>query len=278
MAGKPYNSKCFLRHFKARRRSPFLFVAVLSLNLTATAQESPYSADALMTAYKTGQNPPKGAEITFHDVVTEVRRTSLTFRSSEKDRVICELASSLDRAPEQPVLGRPVTVVGRVRGRGVLGNVTLDQCTLAASIVAVNAPAPLEPIIDVAEELVEEADVPAEPTPQTPAIRATATVTSTHAKETALPKRASLDPPQPPSQTQEAREQSHAVSECAEPPRAAFPYGSHLVSLFAGIAGVLAFGKLRRVAASRPKADGNSPAEVRRAALEALLSRGKKKN
>src|SRR5881628_2454057 len=108
-----------------------LLFCTISLTLPAAAQESTYSADSLMSAFEKGsKGSPKGSEIVFRDVVVENRNSKVIFKSSHRDKVICELASNKNHN-KPPSVGSELTVTGKVRGRGLLGNVTLDYCSVA---------------------------------------------------------------------------------------------------------------------------------------------------
>src|SRR6185436_8543506 len=98
----------------------------------AFAQDATYSADSLMATFEKSSNVSlKGKEITLTSTVIELRRSNIVFKSSSNDKVICDLSSPLNNV--QPAVGQPLTVVGKVRGRGMLGNVTLDGCSIAST-------------------------------------------------------------------------------------------------------------------------------------------------
>src|SRR2546422_4928596 len=121
---------------------------MISLALPVTAQESTYSANSLMAAFEEGSKASlKGALITFRDVVVENKNSKLIFRSSETYKVICDLAGSA-AVGRPPSVGSQITVIGKVRGRGMLGNVTLDNCNLAlaAASTVLTQPARPEPV------------------------------------------------------------------------------------------------------------------------------------
>ena len=99
------------------------------LALRANAQESIYSAESLIATFEKGSSITlKGTEIVFRDVVAEARISKVIFKSSQSDRVICELVPPA-RHDKQAAVGSVLKVKGRVRGRGLLGNVTLDDCS-----------------------------------------------------------------------------------------------------------------------------------------------------
>src|SRR5215470_14741568 len=117
---------------KTGRILDVLLFCTISLSLSAAAQESTYSADSLMAAFEKGSKvSPKGTEIVFRDVVVESKNSKVIFKSSHSDKVICELGPSNENHKKPPSVGRELTVTGRVRGRGLLGNVTLDSCSVA---------------------------------------------------------------------------------------------------------------------------------------------------
>ena len=109
------------------------FSCFVSFTPSALAQGT-YSADSLMAAFeKNVKTAPKGSEIIFTDIVLEYKKSRVIFRSSANDKVICELLSPPGNANLDVTVGRPLTVTGKVRGRGILRNVTLDECRLATN-------------------------------------------------------------------------------------------------------------------------------------------------
>src|SRR5262249_18836064 len=119
---------------------------LLGLAVVATAQETIYSANSLMAAFDKGSKL-KGTDITFRDIVVDNKNSRVTFRSADSSRVICEL-NPLSANANKPAVASVVTVTGKVRGRGLLGNVTLDNCGLVMHqetvAVPVESPAPQE--------------------------------------------------------------------------------------------------------------------------------------
>jgi len=271
----------------------FSVAVLISFSLTAAAQDSSYSADSLIATFKNGsQSPLKGTEIRLSDLVVEVRKSSVIFRSSERDRVICELVSPIANLGQVP-FGRPLTVVGKVRGRGLLGNVTLDQCSFAQpAAVAGNEKIAVDTPQQVAELPMQPTELPAPLPLETAAVLAQAPVSAAvpaTMKSPALVQPATTAAAASPvaivadnrlgavNPAPQGVEQPQAISQCAEPPTG-IPYGSHLlVALFAGI-GTLTLSKLRLTASSSRirTSPGASSDDVRRAALEALLSKQKK--
>lgn len=128
-------------------------LCLISFSLATLGQQTPYTADSLMAAFNSApQNSPKGAQITFTGVIAEIRPSSVIFKSSGNDRVICELVSSGRNHTEGHAVGSSLTVTGKVRGRGALGNVTLDQCSPVLTDVASRETATIEPPDERREE------------------------------------------------------------------------------------------------------------------------------
>src|SRR5262249_34700603 len=132
-----------------------------------------YSADSLMATFEKGSKQSlKGTEITFSDVVVEYVNSKAIFKSSPGNRVICDLSSSGGNNTPHVSIGSRLTITGKVRGRGLLGNVTLDNCNLTPHAAAIptdanpqespsvpadvaaeagDAPAPVAPVVDPPE-------------------------------------------------------------------------------------------------------------------------------
>src|SRR5262249_37703317 len=106
----------------------------------------------------------KGTEITFTGAIAEIKASKVIFKSSANDSVICELAAPLQKNQERSV-GSSLTVVGRVRGRGILGNVTLDQCRFAAPVAVLMEPVTVEPPLELPETPAAVRLQPVEPHP-----------------------------------------------------------------------------------------------------------------
>jgi hypothetical protein len=116
----------------------FLLVLCLGGNSAAILAQERYSANSLMAAFDSFSNTsPKGTSIALTDVVVESKKTRIVFKSSKNGKVICELASPLS---DNIASGTSLTVVGKVRGRGMLGNVTLDDCSLKTSEAVAETP------------------------------------------------------------------------------------------------------------------------------------------
>src|SRR5437879_1417982 len=131
VTGNIQNPYSKTRGLKARNAGMFLISAFccICLSRVAVAQGPTYSADSLMAAFEKGSKISlKGNEITFTDVVIENKKAKVIFKSSENGRVVCELVSPMDNRNVELAVGSPLTVVGKPRGRGIFGNVTLDEC------------------------------------------------------------------------------------------------------------------------------------------------------
>src|SRR4051812_36426766 len=98
---------------------------IMSLGSGSTLEEH-YTANSLIGSFtKDARSPLKGTSITLTDVVMETQIGKVIFKSAGNDKVICELRSALPMG-SGVAAGNTLTVVGKVRGRGALGNVTLD--------------------------------------------------------------------------------------------------------------------------------------------------------
>ena len=276
-----------------RKRVTLLLCAVFCLtrfSFAAAAQQSMYSADSLMEALKKGSNlSVKGTEITFTDVVVESRKSSVLFKSSGNHKVTCELASPIRNANSKLLVGSPLTVVGKVRGRGILGNVTLDDCTPALSVATADSNssevAPVEPVATQAapEQSQEQPEIPIENPSETADIVTIApdagrVSTKNRSTKVAVPVSktgAAVIPSELPSETSE---QSNVTGEPG-PAKVALPVASYIrVAAFAGLALLVLVKLLPAFLPKRVMSPLNKPIslEMRRAAIEALLS-GKKR-
>ena len=258
-----------------------------------------------MAAFQKGpQTSPKGSEIRVAGVAAEISRLRVIFKSSGNDKIICERTASTDITAE-PRSGSPVTVVGRVRGRGMLGNVTLDQCRLVlpelASTPATEPPQqePEEPATPspavaveatapAAEKIAEAAPVP-DPV-FTVAIDKPRRTPKTSAKAFASPPAEAV--PQELLQSQESGQQSSPPpGECepskttsADRPASASSGRAGIYYALTAIAGwlvaLLVFVKSRLAATNGSRTHTVDPPteETRRAALEALLLGQKTRN
>ena len=260
-----------------------LLFCTMSLTLPAAAQERTYSADSLMAAFEKGSKvSPKGTEIVFRDVVVESKNSKVIFKSSHNHKVICELVPSNENHNKPPSVGRELTVTGRVRGRGLLGNVTLDYCSVA---------------------LVAGSPAAADPVPQEAASGGPDTVPVEDATPASLPKHLpehiqepakkpattrNIQPAKPsPGKvkqeavvTSEAGRQDQTTTTNSESRRDA-PYRFYVLLLLSGalVYGILAKllgSALRRLRYSKASS-GDDTTEVRQAALELLLLKASKK-
>src|SRR4029453_11984590 len=128
-------------------RNARIFAAVLcwlvALALTAQAQEPTYSAKSLLATFEKGSHISlKGTEVFVRDVVAETRLSRVIFKTPQSDQVICELGPPAMAAQhgKQAAVGSEL----RVKGRGLLGNVTLDDCDVAPIDVAPIDVAPID--------------------------------------------------------------------------------------------------------------------------------------
>src|SRR5437762_2079035 len=261
-----------------------LLFCTMSLTLPAAAQERTYSADSLMAAFEKGSKvSPKGTEIVFRDVVVESKNSKVIFKSSHNHKVICELVPSNENHNKPPSVGRELTVTGRVRGRGLLGNVTLDFCSVA---LVAGSPAAADPVPQKA----------ASGTPDTvPVEDATPASLPEHlpehiqepAKKPATTRNIQPAKPSPGKvkqeavvTTSEAGRQNQTTTTNSESRRdAAYRFYVLLVlsgALVYGILAKLLGSALRRLRYSKASS-GDDTTEVRQAALELLLLKASKK-
>jgi len=265
-------------------KNPVVFVVYLiSLSLVLRAQDTSYSTDSLMTAFNRGlKSSLKGSEITVTGVVAEIKKSRVVFKSSGNDKVICELVSPV--AIEGHPIGSSLTIVGKVRGRGMLGNVTLDQCNLASSNIASTEPATIEPPLEPSKEPITEVEE------TTPAVVGDAV----SAKPSVPPGRAQAPKTLPvaaPNENVSASalvESNAAITRSEQPHKVVREDSNSLrtlsrwifpatIAVLLGIGALLAFLKLRPAIAAglRPPTFPTTNA-MRRSALEALLSKDKK--
>src|SRR5262245_19490359 len=159
--------RCYIRTVRLSRLIACL-VCILGCGATATAQDKTFSADSLLATFQKGSPISiKGAEIKFVGVIAELKKSRVVFKSSGDDKIICELVTPLGASKDVPVVGGSLTVVGRVRGRGMLGNVTLDPCVRTlAEPEPTPAPTPPPVVPEPVPEKTETAEVIAEPVPE----------------------------------------------------------------------------------------------------------------
>ena len=275
------------------KRAVFLLYAVFCLarfGLVAAAQQSTYSADSSMEALKKGPKISlKGSETTLTDVVVESKKSSVLFGSSGNHKVSCELASPTDNVNAKLLVGSPLTVFGKVRARGILGNAASDYCSPASGAATSDSNssdiAPVEPVATQAapEQSEEQPEIPVENPSES---RDTETITpgaepvsrwKSLSRKVAVPVRklvAVVLPSERPSG--KTTEQSNVTGEAGltkAAPSLAFYVRVAALACFA----LLVFVKLRRAFTPRRLRTRNKPIspEIRRAAIEALLS-GKK--
>ena len=255
---------------------------LLGLTVAATAQETTYSADSLMAAFDKAspKTSLKGTDIVLRDVVVDSRDSKITFRSSESNRVICELNPASMTRNKQPAVGTTLTVTGTVRGRGLLGNVTLDNCGFApapqeTAVAAEVIPQP-EPEVAIAP-----GDVVLEPGTAPDAIGEPA---GEPAKSAAAPRTAkSARPATGTLQTDavpapRAEQPGSIPKNPADSHRRVYLFYALLVLSGAIGSSILTrlMGSVRSVEFSRPSLPENRQ-QIRQAALQALLEKASRK-
>jgi len=224
----------------------------------------------------------KGAQITFHDVVAESQDDKVTFKSSHNKRVICRLVGPPANSKKPPSVGTEITVVGKVRGRGLLGNVTLDNCTIGST-------ADLQPSLAVQDDLPSATldAVPEENTQTAESVAVTSRPEELTNDFAPLPsigpsKRATQrrkEPVAPTSQVEQHEDHEQIIATLATSTHDV-PYRFYILLLLGGAVGYSIFSKLlaltvRAMRSSRHPGGGNTE-EVRKAALEALLLKSSK--
>jgi hypothetical protein len=246
--------------------------------VAATAQDNTYSADSLMAAFDKGASL-KGTDVTIHDVVMDNKNSRVTFRSSDLSRVICELDPATANHIKQPAVGSNVTVSGKVRGRGLLGNVTIDNCSLVTHEEKTVVPAEpaAQPITVAPPEIVSETPSPAlspvEPPVEQPVEPALAAVAPSKAKavSSAVKKKDAVAPPKLAQMDIPPKENPTS--------RPAVPYGFYALLV---LGGAVASSILSRLAAAVRSTQFSRPAlqntaQIRQAALEQLLRKADNK-
>jgi len=272
-------------------------VGILGCGVIAGGQDKTYSADSLLATFQKGSPISlKGSEIKFVGVIAEVKKSRVVFKSSGDDKITCELVTPIGASKDVPVVGGSLTVVGKVRGRGMMGNVTLDPCVRTLADIA-PAPAPPPPVIPEPVPEKTEPEVVVEPTPepaaelpapeppnntQTPALAAAAPIRKVRTPRTQLPaaehvvETAALDQPKQP----DAPAPPPAQVETSVP--RTIGSTSYLplfvaTAIGVGVGALLVFMRMRPVTSPAFRsASAPTPEDERRAALEALLL-GKKK-
>ena len=289
--------------FKTRSTIVFLYAGfcLTGFSLTAAAQQSTYTANSLMEAFKKGSRVSlKGTEIKFTDVVVESKKSRVLFKSSGNDKVICELTSPTNNDNVKPFVGSPLTVVGKVRGRGLLGNVTLDDCSLplsdatAGSSKAISVESAANEALP--EQFEEQTEIPIENPienpleakyPDTITKRAGPVSTKSRSPKGAVraPEHVASVIPAESLSAQEMEqpsmtmEQPSIIVKALNSVKAALPVGFDFrVALLVAFT-LLVFVKLLSAFVKRLRTSPNRPTtqEMRRAAIEALLLGKKKK-
>jgi hypothetical protein len=270
-------------------------VCVFGCAAIAAAQDKTYSAETLLATFQKGSSVSvKGAEIKFAGVIAEIKKTRVVFKSSGDDKIICELVSPIGTSKDVPIVGGSLTVVGRVRGRGMLGNVTLDPCVRmlaepepAPAPVVIPEPVPekLEPPPVIAQPPPEPVVVlpPPEPAKKPPVARVSSVPSSTVAAPP-LPRTAPepvVDATEPDAvrQPETASPQTLPMETSAPPSVRLADYLPLFVAtaIGMGVGAFLVFVKMRPATSPALRSESApTPQEERRAALEALLL-GKKK-
>jgi hypothetical protein len=257
---------------------------LVALALTAKAQEPTYSAESLIATFEKGSRISlKGTEVFVRDVVAETRLSRVIFKTSQSDQVICELGPPAMAAQhdKQAAVGSELRVKGRVRGRGLLGNVTLDDCDVAPIDVAPIDESTAVPYTVPQELAIAEPDVISE-TEETQPPASVPDRPPSISKQFATPPdapRRTLVPgpveqaPSVPAPDDHSEISSRPSSDSQRP----VPYGFYALLVLSGAIGSLILSKLLIPAmrVSRPPVHENTP-EGRQAALQALLLKNEK--
>jgi len=250
---------------------------LVGVALTAKAQELTYSANSLIATFDRASHISlKGTEVFVYDVVAETKISKVIYKNPQGGKVICELGASAQH-DQQPAVGSALRVKGRVRGRGLLGNVTLDDCKIepideatATTYTVPQEPASAEP--DVFSETGET--LPPVSVPDRP---------QSIAKQFATPPsapRATLVPDsveQAPSVLAASNRPENSIKP-ASPSKGRVPYGFYALLVLSGAVASSILSKLLApvMRGSRPPVHENTP-EVRQAALQALLLKNERK-
>jgi hypothetical protein len=262
---------------------------IAGFRLAATAQVQTYSADSLIATFQKGSKLSlKGTEISFSDVVVEQINSRVVFKSSQSGRVFCDLSALTGNNTPHVSIGSLLTVSGTVRGRGLLGNVTLDNCNLshlaaAASTDAIpqeSSSVPADVVAGIPEESAPVAPVlelhPEPPADVVPAgnVRRKSPVAATLPNEPVK----SGEGAHPGLESEHVDNVPQSAQEGADSNKRRTSYALYVLLFFSGAAASSAFSnvlmpKLRGVQWSKST---NTP-ETRQAALEALLLKNDKK-
>jgi hypothetical protein len=264
---------------KTRLMLAAMVLCLIRFSSVAAAEDTTYSADSLMDTFERSSKVSlKGTEIVFRDVVAENKDSKVMFKSSRGGRVICDIVPTSRNLSTPVIVGSPLQVKGRVRGRGLLGNVTLDDCNMAVAneSAAPAAAAPQEAASNPPEPVPDEpqilpASLPpsgdsAKEFPPSRAVRPATPVAATVAKD-------------PVAQAEVARQ--NTVIRVSSDPQRATPYALYVLLVLSGIFASTAFSKVvlplfRSMRYSSPPVVENSTT-TRQAALEALLMKAAKK-
>jgi hypothetical protein len=265
--------------YRQRAKRPKILAGVLcwmmGLALSAKAQESTYSADALTATFEKGsQISVKGTEIFLRDVVAETRNSRVIFKNSQSDRVICDLPPSVPHDTPFAV-GNELRVKGRVRGRGLLGNVTLDDCDIAPleESMAIPETVPQEFVSTEPDVILETEEAP--PTPELDRPRS---IAKQVAAPPSVPREVSVPGPveHAPRATIADRPES-PIKPSSDVPRQV-PYGFYALLILSGAVSSLILSKLLAPAMRVPKPPvGENTPEMRQAALQTLLLKAEKR-
>jgi hypothetical protein len=271
-------SKTYRQGAKRASTLAAVLCCLFGLALSAKAQEPTYSADSLTATFEKGsQISVKGTEIFLRDVVAEIRNSRVIFKNSQSDRVICDLSPSTQHGTPLAV-GSELRVKGRVRGRGLLGNVTLDDCNVASIDESAVTPY-IEPqevaSIEPDEILDTEETLPAAP----PVSDRPRSIPKQLATPPGAPRAAFVPGPveQAPRVT-DASDYSDSSIKPSSDSQGQIPYGFYAFLVLSGAVSSLILSKLLTPAlrVSRPRLRDNTP-ELRQAALQSLLLKAEKK-
>jgi hypothetical protein len=258
-----------------------VFYSLFGLALSAKAQEPTYSANSLTATFEKGsQISVKGTEILLRDVVAEITNSRVIFRNSRSDRVICDLGPSAQHGTPLAV-GSELRVKGRVRGRGLLGNVTLDGCNVAP--IDESTVTPITPYTDPQELASAEPDVILETEETSPPAPPVLDRPRSIPKQLATPSGAprAVSAPglveQAPSVIAAPAQAESSIEPSSDSQRH-IPYGFYALLVLGGGVSSLILSKLLSPAqrVSRPLIRENT-AEMRQAALQSLLLKAEKK-
>jgi hypothetical protein len=270
-----------------------LVIRIFCFSNVIVAQEH-YSPDSLMAAFeKDSTNSLKGSPITLSGIVVESRKTRVVFRSSGNDKVTCMLLPPLADGVDGPAAGSQSTVLGRIRGRGGLGNVTLDDCSIMTiPKVTEAATAVLPEIAPVTPQIPQSPSVALVP-PAPPVVGETQK-TVAEAVPSRKPVSIPVRPEKPSGPVTEAIPQEpEAAAEADTPPLAEQPsnpeaavpsspatcvcnYAYAFIGFLAGLT-FLSCVKLVPVVTRSRRNDVSPTPEMRRVALETLLLKQKKR-